>query len=208
MASPGLLRACLDAAALHPRPVVATLNYQLGHVRQLFSDEQGYDQAAEDRLLAEIGWPEDGYRLFDISTAEIADPKAPMIETNALFMPGTMWDELGGYDEAFLLPGGGLVNPDAFSRAAALPDSQLIRVLGEGTFHQIHGGVTTSARAATLDYVKQASRDYHALRGRPLAAVRKSSWYFYSREGVVERDADAQPARSRSTESKDPSAII
>ncbi len=30
MASPGLVRAAMAAAALHPRPVVATLNYQLG----------------------------------------------------------------------------------------------------------------------------------------------------------------------------------
>ena len=34
---------------------------------------------------------------------------------------------------------------DTYARACALPDSELVMLLGEGTFHQIHGGVMTSA---------------------------------------------------------------
>src|ERR1700679_210040 len=65
MASPGLVRACIAAAALHPRPVIATLNYQLGPDVQRISSANGYDQMAEDALLAGIGWPIERYRLFD-----------------------------------------------------------------------------------------------------------------------------------------------
>ena len=188
MASPGLLRACLDAARLHPRPVVATLNYQLGPARQAISIGQGYTQAVEDDLLASIGWPDDGYRLFDIATGEMASPTSPMLESNALFLPRGLWEELGGYDERFALPGGGLANPDVFVRAVALQNAQLVRILGEGTFHQIHGGLTTGALRPTLDYVKEASREYYALRARPLAPVRKLGWLYHSPGGRVVRE--------------------
>lgn len=208
MASPGLLRACLDASRRHPRPIVATLNYQLGPARQLISAEEGYDQDVEDRLLAGVGWPQDGYRLFDISSPELADPLAPMLESNALFMPRALWDELGGYDEAFSSPGGGLANPDVLVRAMALSDVQFIRILGEGTFHQIHGGVTTSARRKALEFVKQASRDYRKTRGKPLAPVREVGWLFQSPEGVWRRADDDQAANRCSSASKDPSAIM
>lgn len=195
IATPGLLRACLDASRLHPRPVIATMNYQLGFVRQAISADQGYNQAAEDRLLAEIRWPEDGYRLFDISSAEIASPTAPMLESNALFLPRQLWDELGGFDEAFTAPGGGMANPDAFMRAVELPDTQLIRVVGEGTFHQIHGGLTTAGLRPSLDYVKQASRDYRALRGRPLAPVRIQGWLYQSPGGRAPQYLESKPRR-------------
>jgi glycosyltransferase involved in cell wall biosynthesis len=35
MASPGLVAACAEAAALHPRPVIATPNYELGRQSQV-----------------------------------------------------------------------------------------------------------------------------------------------------------------------------
>jgi glycosyltransferase involved in cell wall biosynthesis len=152
LASPGLVAACLAAARLHPRPVIATLNYQLGPALQYFSVAQGYDQSAEDRLLASIDWPSDGYRLFDISTSELRHgPAGPMLETNALFLPRELWRELGGYDPAFTEPGGGLANADALLRACALPETQLIRVLGEGTFHQFHNGLSTSTPQGAIE---------------------------------------------------------
>jgi glycosyltransferase involved in cell wall biosynthesis len=60
LASPGLIRACLRASELHPRPVIATLNYQLGPSLQYLSVQHGYGTAAEDALLDGIGWPADG----------------------------------------------------------------------------------------------------------------------------------------------------
>ena len=55
-----------------------------------------------------------------------------------------MWDELGGYDEAFASPGGGLVNIDTLVRALELPGALPVLMIGEATFHQVHGGVTTN----------------------------------------------------------------
>ena len=74
LASPGLLAACAAASRLHPRPVIAPLNYQLGPKLQYLSGDEGYDQATEDALLASIDWPRDGYRLFDVSACEVRDP--------------------------------------------------------------------------------------------------------------------------------------
>lgn len=188
MASPGLVRSCAAASALHPRPVIATLNYQLGPDLQRISSAQGYDQAKEDALLASIAWPQDGYRLFEIATGEIrGGPKGAMLESNALFLPRALWDELGGYDEAFREPGGSVVNPDTLIRAVGLPGTQLIRILGEGTFHQIHGGLSTSTQERAMTMLQEGSRTYYRLRGKPLMPVRVRGWTYDSRSGAVER---------------------
>ncbi|HVZ10029.1 glycosyltransferase [Rhodopila sp.] len=186
LASPGLVDACLAAAALHPRPVIATLNYQLGPALQFDSARRGYDQAAEDRLLASIGWPTDGYRLFDVAVSELrGGPAGPILESNALFLPRALWDELGGYDPAFIEPGGGLGNADAFLRACALPDVQLIRILGEGTFHQFHGGLSTSAPERAMQTLQQGTRAYLRRRGRPPNPLRTQGWLFDARASRV-----------------------
>jgi hypothetical protein len=165
--------------------VIATLNYQLGPSLQFDSARHGYDQAAEDRLLASIEWPADGYRLFDVATCELrAGPAGPMLESNALFLPRALWDELGGYDPAFVEPGGGVVNPDTYLRACALPGVQQIRILGEGTFHQIHGGLSTSTPASAMAVLQTGSRLYLQRRGRPLRSMRDPGWLFDARQGA------------------------
>ena len=51
--------------------------------------EAGYDQAAEDELLAGIDWREDGYRLFDVSVLNGSSAWGwfePIAESSALFL--------------------------------------------------------------------------------------------------------------------------
>ena len=166
MASPGLLALAKRAALLAPRAVIATLGWHLGPTRHIEAPEAGYDQADEDRLLEETDWMRDGYRLFAISTLAGSSGRGwfgPLGESNALFMPSAMWAELGGLDEEFALPGGGLVNHDLLRRACELPGAELIVLLGEGTFHQIHGGAATSGRYTR----EEAGEEYERLRGRP-----------------------------------------
>jgi hypothetical protein len=166
MASPGLLAHARLAARLAERPVVATLGWHLGSVPHMEAVQKGYDQEAEDRLLNGCGWEADGYRLFDISTLAGSSRRGwfgPMGETNALFMPRTMWHELDGLDERFDLPGGGLVNHDLYRRACELDRAQLVVLLGEGTFHQFHGGAATGAHFTRAELFAQ----YEAIRGRP-----------------------------------------
>jgi len=166
LASPGLLEQALLAARLVERPIVATLGWHLGTVPHMRAGEVGYDQAAEDRLLAEADWESHGYGLFGISTfagSSLRGWFGPLGESNALFMPHPMWSELGGLDEGFTSPGGGRVNHDLFRRACALEGAQLVVLLGEGTFHQIHGGIATSRRHARDGW----EEEYEALRGEP-----------------------------------------
>ncbi|MBD0415198.1 glycosyltransferase [Oryzicola mucosus] len=195
MASPGLLGACFRAAALHPRAVIATRNFHIGPALQHSESMAGYDQKAEDILLASIGWPEGADRLAEISTPEQVDPTGLLLETNALFMKRILWNELGGFDTRFRGPGGGATNVDMFLRACAAPDTQLIRILGEGTFHQFHGGVTTGAgQLGAAHLLKMGSKQYMRLRGRPLRAVREIGWLYDSRAGLIEPPAlDRRP---------------
>lgn len=186
LASPGLLHAATTAASFHPRPIVATVNYQLGFQRQHLSAAAGYDRAREDALLRSIDWPRDGYRLFEVATPEMNNPPfGPMLESNALFMPKGLWNELGGFAPEFTEPGGGMVNPDTLARACALPGTQLIRLSGEATFHQIHGGLTTSSVALALQTLKEGSRFYLRLRGQPLGPIRKLGWVFDVSNGTM-----------------------
>ena len=178
MASPGLLSAALHAAKLHPRPVIASLGFHLGPDVQMRSVHKGYDRRVEDELLASVDWAADGYRLFDISVFAGSSAQGwfqPISETNALFLRRPMWQELGGFDERFVSPGGGLVNLDTYVRACELPGSQLVILLGEGSFHQVHDGVATNARTSPFE---SFHAEYVRLRGKPFAQPTARPWYF------------------------------
>ena len=105
----------------------------------------GYDRDQEDRLLRQIGWPADGYRLFEIGhfigPRDWFDGEA---ESNCVFAPRSLIEQVGGMDESFSMPGGGFVNLDFFERLAGSPGVALVTILGEGSFHQVHGGTTTN----------------------------------------------------------------
>jgi hypothetical protein len=169
--TPGLLHFARHGARLYDTAVVAALGWYLGHDLQRYAMRAGYDHAREDALLAAIDWPQDGYRLFEIATLDESSVEGwfqPIAEGNALFMRHGLWEALEGLDERFDLPGGGLVNLDMFSRAIDLPDARLVLLLGEGTFHQLHGGVATNIPATQLGKSWRSWADqYERIRGRP-----------------------------------------
>lgn len=166
MASPRLLATARRASLLADRPVVTAPAYHLGPVPHMRAAEVGYDQAAEDALLAGVPWEDDGDVLFTISTFAGSSHRGwfgPMGESSSLFLHRSRWEELGGLDEAFALPGGGLVNHDLYHRACTIPGIELVQMLGEGTFHQYHGGAATARRTAW----EEMHADYQAHRGHP-----------------------------------------
>jgi len=170
LASPGLLAGARMAARLHERPVITSLAFHLGPAVQAMSILDGYDQSKEDALLDSVRWTEDGYRLFDISVLALSSAGGyflPVAESNSLFMPCSLWHELGGLDENFTSPGGGLVNHDTFIRACELPNTCPIVLLGEGTFHQVHGGISTNAVVSPFDDFHD---EYVRIRHKDLAA--------------------------------------
>jgi cephalosporin hydroxylase/tetratricopeptide (TPR) repeat protein len=146
--TPGLVHFARIGLDMAPTAVVAAPGWYLGSDIQGNAARNGYTQAVEDSLLQSIRWPEDGYRLFEIGTMDESsvDPWFRGIpEANALFMKRESWQAIGGMDELFSYPGGGLVNLDTLERAMERPQAMLILTLGEATFHQLHGGVSTNA---------------------------------------------------------------
>ena len=177
IASPGLIRFAAMADKLADRAVILTLGFHLGAQVQMESVLKGYDRQQEDRLLDQSGWTEDGYRLFDISVfagSSAGGWFGPINESNAIFMRKALWNELGGFDERFQSPGGGYVNLDALARAVALPGATVVTLLGEATFHQVHGGVATNA----IDNPHDAFQaEYLKIRGHPFQAPAYETFY-------------------------------
>ena len=163
--SPGLVAQARDALYIYPRGVVGARGRYLGVIFQRDAMADGYNAEQEDALLSQSEWKDDGYRLFDISVFdESCGPTwlTPMAESNALFMSRALWKELGGFDTRFTSRGGGLVNLDTWSRAIQLPDITAVSLMGEATFHQIHGGVATNG---THDAIREFFNEYEDIRG-------------------------------------------
>ena len=147
MLTPGILKYAKAAMKSFKEPIVATLGWHLGPDVQNRSILAGYDKEEEDGLLASIDWPNQGYKLFEIASLAESSKDGwflPISESNCLFMSRSSFRLLDGLDERFDLPGGGLVNLDLYERACRLKASELVMILGEGSFHQIHGGVATN----------------------------------------------------------------
>jgi hypothetical protein len=145
MVTPGVLRWGMDLASLSQETIAEVRGWHLGPKVQMQSVLEGYNMGVEKALLRKIGWPNDPYRLFEIS-APAASMKRGFLglaaECTCLFLSRSLFDRIGGFDERYSQPGGGLCNADFFVRAVHAAE-KVFTVLGEGSFHQIHGGAAT-----------------------------------------------------------------
>jgi glycosyltransferase involved in cell wall biosynthesis len=151
--TPGVLSWGMRLLELSPRAMVEVRGWHLGPKWQPESVMEGYDHEEERRLLQAIGWPENGYRLWEVaaSTPQVSRGYAdPAPESNCIFMSRDLFFETGGFDERSREPGGGLVNLDFFSRAVATAGC-VFTLLGEGTFHQVHRGAATGLSKPILE---------------------------------------------------------
>jgi glycosyltransferase involved in cell wall biosynthesis len=176
IASPRLIASARDAITYNQRAFVGSRGRYLGNKFQRVAIVEGYNQQVEDEMLAQSGWESDGYKLFDISVFDESSGPTwfdPVAESNSLFMWRSLWNELGGYAEGFVTPGGGLVNLDTWKRACELPETVPTLLLGEATFHQVHGGVATNG---SLDKVQEFYTEYFSIYGEefdvPMPAIR------------------------------------
>ena len=171
--TPGFLHFARSGAGLYRRAVVASLGWYLGLDIQRWAIECKYNQKREDALLASIGWPQDGYRLFEIAALDESSVDGwfhRISESNGLFLSSESWDLLGGFDERFDSPGGGLLNLDIMIRALEMPERELVILLGEATFHQIHGGIATNAEFRIFPQkFNEWRQQYESIRQKPWA---------------------------------------
>jgi cephalosporin hydroxylase len=143
--TPGVLRYGMLGIRGHEPAIVATQQWYVGPGQQAMTVREGYDRAYEDSLFERISWPLDGYRLFEIgSFIGDRDWFDGLWESNCVFVPRHLLEQNGCLDEGFSMPGGGFTNLDFYERIGATPGVNVVTILGEGSFHQIHGGTTTN----------------------------------------------------------------
>jgi glycosyltransferase involved in cell wall biosynthesis len=185
--SPSILNRTMEAFSLFPSPFVATVPFHLGPKHQNQSVEEGYDQVAEDRTLRQYDWKQNGYELFKVAGA-FADASGGwfgcLLESGCFGMRKIDYLTLGGFDERFQTPGGGLANLDIFNRALSRKDFEYVVLLGEGTFHQFHGGVASNATAETHPW-PVFHEEYLRIRGTPYQQVFRRPYHL----GVIRNEA-------------------
>jgi cephalosporin hydroxylase len=167
--TPGVLRFGLQGLATYAPAIVATQQWYVGPGQQSDAMDNGYDQAYEDRLFDRIQWPSDGYRLFEIGHfVGDRDWLDGVWESNCLFVARTQLEQVGAFEERFSMPGGGYANLELYERLGSSPDITVCSILGEGSFHQTHGGTTTNLADAQerRTRVFGYGQHYAALRGR------------------------------------------
>ena len=178
--TPSVLRYGMAGLATYEPAIVVTQQWYVGPGQQPDAMLGGYDQAYEDELFRAIQWPADGYRLFDIGHF-IGDRDwfDGLWESNCIFVPRKLLEQYGSFDESFEVAGGGYANLDLYERLGAAPDVNVVTILGEGSFHQVHGGTTTNRadpedrRSTIVGYA-----DHFAdLRGRQFRGAGKTLHY-------------------------------
>ena len=171
--SPGALSEAHAALRASPEAIVALRQWFVGGDQRWFSGV-GYSREHEDVLFARLDWRRAGYSLFDISAPMYESPNTwfdGMGESNCLFLPAKLYSRLGGFDEAFDTPGAGFANLDLFRRAASAAEA-VITLVGEASFHQYHGGMTTNVDDAEKDNrVRSYASHYAQMRGGDFVSV-------------------------------------
>jgi hypothetical protein len=167
--TPGVLHRATDLATL-PRAIVEVRSWHLAEPMQRAPSAGGHGVGSDQHLLQQIDWPAaDGYRLFDVAVPTASMPGGffgTANECTCLFLTRVLFDELGGYDERYTTPGGGLCNADFFVRAVNAAQ-HVFTLLGEGTFHQMHGGAATGLSEEDRRQKFRRWRDEYETLSRP-----------------------------------------
>lgn len=167
--TPRTLETALLARKLFSNPVVAVPGYHLGDRPQHLHASARAAEESEQRQLVHVDWKRNGYALFDVASASPAFEKGffnPFLEASCLFATRESLERMGGADLRFGLEGGGQVCAFLYGELMNLPEARLVVLAGEGTFHQFHGGVTTSASPDREDRVRIAGEHLEQISGR------------------------------------------
>ena len=181
--SPRAIRYTLDAFAINSNAVVAIPGYHIGEHDHKFNNINIHDEKTEEKLLDSIKWRDNGYEIFNVSCLSGANTHGylhPLLESNCLSCSKQLLLNYGGVNEAFISPGGGAVNLDLYRGICLSPATQLFIVLGEGSFHQYHGGVTTMQRDDLDELLQEFQDEYKTINGEYYQAARKEPTFIGS----------------------------
>ncbi len=110
--TPGVLRFGMLGLRTYAPAMVATQQWYVGPGPAGRGDRRGLRPGVRGSAVRRIDWPLDGYRLFEIGHfIGERDWFDGLWESNCLFVPRRLLEQVGGFDEAFSMPGGGLRQP-------------------------------------------------------------------------------------------------
>lgn len=168
MLTPGVFTNTQDICELHKQPVINVPQYVLGPDSQNLRPPGDY-WPREEEELRRLGWPENGYALFQCGLypgEHLGRTTAAAIESNCLITRRAVLEECGAFDERFDEPGGGFANLELFSRLTNHPDNTYVLLPGEGSFHQDHSGITTGkSPTKRQELVTAYRRNYKQITG-------------------------------------------
>lgn len=166
--TPGVFKFNLDAHQLSTSPFIVTPSFHLGPKMQNDSVLEGYNQDIEDHLLDKAGWKNNGYRLFH-TTQAFSDGGngwfGNLFESGCFGMNKDDFLRLGGFNENFISPGGGLVNLDFFKICMEDLSLDFFMLISEASFHQYHGGVASNTPWENHPW-KRFHEEYKNIRGK------------------------------------------
>ena len=178
--TPGVLHFGMLGLSTYAPAVVSTQQWYVGPGEQNEVVSKGYDEDFEDRLferdrVARRRLPALRHRALHRGR----DWFDGQWESNCVFVPRSLLDQVGAMDHSFNAPGGGFANLDFFERMTTSPRITLVTILGEGSFHQVHGGTTTNAPESTarMDVIDSYGDQYAEIRGRVFKSPAKVVHY-------------------------------
>ena len=165
LVSSHLIRRTTDILARHPDAFTFVASRHLGPKLQKLSIAEGYNQVVEDELLDSVAWRTNLDHLYSVSVwAGAHDRNNPLLqnESNAFGMSRKMWDSIGGYNEGFERPGGGLCNLEIFRRYVTRGGALNVLLYGETTFHQVHN---VPLKSQSGNYFAESIAEYAEVTG-------------------------------------------
>ena len=179
--SPGVIRNALDCIEMFDSPMIVVPGYHIGDQEHEHCQESQME--SERKLLKEIDWKKNGYRLFEQACFSVGNRNGffhPFMECSALFCSKVAMKKIGGADSRFTYPGGGSFNLHLYRQLGLLAENQLIILPGEGSFHQYHGGVTTSRMTDRQDHLEKFNEQLNGYWGGQFKALTREPFFYGS----------------------------
>jgi len=158
MLSKNLVRSILEVIKMWPDSFAYSIGYHLGPKVHCKLAKEGFTIDDNQRLLDGIDWKNNPDVLFDNSVLSGSCRNgvySKCAESNAFCIKRETFLKLGGFDERFTKPGGGLANLEFFKRLTKDPSTINVCLADEGTFHQFHHGISTSGIISFDEFNKE-----------------------------------------------------